>query len=120
MTATRAFSERLRGPGEAGEVAAGPQPGDGELDLAGAGLPETLTVAVAVGRALRALLMQIGADPGRDLDLHELAHEPGEALAQNVGVFIAHELAHKLVEAQTRLGHRGAPLVVSLERFRRL
>ena len=56
-------------------------------------------------------LVQAGADLLRDLGLHELAHEPGKRLAQNVGVLITHELAHKLVERQTRLGHRGAPLV---------
>jgi len=33
---------------------------------------------------------------------------------------VAHELAYEFVERQTRLGHRGAPLVVSLQRFRRL
>jgi hypothetical protein len=73
-----------------------------------------------MGGALGAALVWGGADPGCDLGLHELAHKPGEALAQQVGVVIAHELAHKLVETQTRLGHRGSPLVVSLERFRRL
>ena len=105
---------------EAGEVAAGAQPRDGELDLAGAGLPAALAVAVAVRRALRRLLMAAGADLLGDLGLHELAHEPGERLAQNVGVLIAHELAYELVQRHALLGHRGAPLVVSLQRFRRL
>ena len=104
---------------EAGEVAARAQPRDGELDLAGAGLPAALAVAVAVRGALRALLVQTGADLLRDLGLHQLACEPGERLAQHVGVLIAHELAHKLVERHALLGHRGAPLVVSLQRMRR-
>jgi len=64
--------------------------------------------------------VQAGADLLRDLGLHQLADEPGEALAQHVGVLIAHELAHKLVQRHARLGHRGAPLVVSLQRMRRL
>jgi len=99
---------------EAGEVGAAPQARDLQGDLAGPRLPGALAVAVPVRHALGALLMQVGADLPGDLGLHELAHEPGERLSENVGVLIAHELAYELVQTHARLGHRGAPLVVSL------
>jgi hypothetical protein len=103
-----------------GEVAAGPQPRDGELDFADPRLPGALTVAVPVCHSLGAALVQAGADLPGDLGLHRLADEPGERLTPNVGVLVAHELAPELVEVQALLRHRGAPLVAFLLRFRRL
>ena len=54
-----------------------------------------------------------------DLGQDELTHEPGKALAQHVGVFIAHELAQQLLKTHARLGRRGSSLVLSMQRFRR-
>jgi hypothetical protein len=96
---------------EAREVAAAAQPRDRQLEVADARLPETFAVAVAAREALRALLVQGGARLTGDLALHELAYEPGETLAQNVGMLVGKEFAQELFRAQTRLGHRGAPLV---------
>src|SRR5690606_29270437 len=79
--------------------------------LTDARLPEALAVAVPVRGALGGLLVQAGADLRGDLGLHELADEPGERLAQDVGMVIAHELAYELVQTHAHLGHRGAPLV---------
>ena len=57
--------ERLLGPlarlEERGEVAAAPELGDGELELAGAGVPAPRTVAVAVGGPVLGALPELGA-----------------------------------------------------------
>jgi hypothetical protein len=74
---------------------------------------------VAVRHPLAALLVNVGADLRPDLSSAS-SREPGERLSKDGGVPGTHELAYEFLERQTRLGHRGAPLVVSRQQFRRL
>ena len=58
---------------------------------------ETVAVAVAVGEPSRILLVAVGADLPGDLGLHELANEPVECLAKDIGMLSAQELAEELI-----------------------
>src|SRR5215211_5269868 len=92
--------QRLLGPPaglqERGEVAARAQLGDGQLELANAGVPGPGPVAVALGGApVRRTLAELGADQGGDLGVHQLGDQPRDALAQHIGVLAGQQLVHQ-------------------------
>jgi len=94
------------------EVAAGPQPWDGQLDGADPGVPVAGAVAVAVGNPVGAAFAVVGAGKGAGLGFHQLVGHPGNALAQHVGVLVGHELVSKLGSGHPwPLGHRGVSFV---------
>ena len=70
------------------EVAALAQLGDGQLDRADPRVPVARPVAVAVGGPLQAALVELGADLGADVGLHQLACHPGHAFQQHVGMLV--------------------------------
>jgi len=95
---------------EAREIAALPQLGDLQLDLPRTRVPAPRPIAIAMRGTVRAALTQRRADQLADLDLHELAHQPPQRLANKVRALIA---AQQLDDLSGRhplpLGHRGAP-----------
>jgi hypothetical protein len=99
---------------EAGEVAALPQLGDGQLDRAHPGVPGPLPIAVTARHPVAATLAVAGASPLGDLGLHQLLGQPAHGLAQHIGVLIGQHLADQLAHAHpAHVGHRGAPPVGS-------
>ncbi|GGC94851.1 hypothetical protein GCM10010994_60710 [Chelatococcus reniformis] len=79
------FSRDLRDPTwreEAREVGALAQPGDAPLDRADAGVPVSLAIAVALRKALRALLAEAGPGQAADLQLHQPLGGKADHLAQ--------------------------------------
>ena len=90
------------------EVAALAQPRDLKLDGADPGVPVPGPVAVAVGHPLRGALAVLGADLGRDLDLHQRLGERAHALAQEVDIG-AVGLAQQLVQLHLGHDHRAPP-----------
>ena len=54
----------------------------------------------------------LGADQLADLHLHQLLHDPAQALAQKVDPVFLKQVADDLLNSHPlRLGHRGAPFV---------
>jgi hypothetical protein len=88
---------------EAGEVAAPAQLGDAQFDRPGAGLPIPLAVAVALDKALRALLAVAGTRYGFDFQLHQPLGCKSDHLAQQIGVG---GLLQKGAEVHHLVGHR--------------
>jgi hypothetical protein len=92
---------------EAREVAALPQPWDGQLDRPHPGVPGPLPVAVAARHPVAAALAVAGASLLGDLGLHQLLRQPNHGLAQHVGVLIGQHLADQLAHAHpAHVGHR--------------
>ena len=84
---------------EAGEVAAAPDLGDRELDLACPRRPRPRPVAVSVREALLGRSLAAGgADELRHLRLHQLLADPDERLAQVVDTLPFKEVADDLVD----------------------
>ncbi len=98
---------------EARKVAAAPQLRDGELELAGTGVPRPRTVAVAMREPLLGYSLAAGGtDELRHLRLHQLLADPGQRFAQEVEPLPLEQVADDLISRHPlRLGHRGAPFV---------
>lgn len=81
---------------EAGEVGAGPELGDLQVERAEPGVQRTVTVAVAPGRALAGSLVPAGADNAVDIGLHDqLQHALSDA-AQEIAVSgLRHQLGKR-------------------------
>jgi hypothetical protein len=112
--------QRLLGPParlqERREVAAGPQPGNAQLQLPDPGVPGSWPVAVTLGHPVRGALAELGTDLGRNLGLHQLRDHPRHALAQHVGVLAGQQLVGNLRSGHPgAFGHRGAPFVDLVE-----
>ena len=58
-----------------------------QFHRAGAGVPATLTVAFALGQALRALLTLGSAGEGTDLQFYQPLGRKADHLAQQIGIF---------------------------------
>src|SRR5205814_9851791 len=73
-------------------------------------------IAISVRQPLLAALPVLGADQLADLHLHQLLHDPAQALAQKVDAVFLKQVANDLLSSHPlRLGHRGdSPLVNSL------
>jgi hypothetical protein len=64
-------------------------------------------------RAIRRALATLSADQLRDLDLHQLRHQPPQRLAQHIGVLVDQHLPDDLLDRHpVRSGHRRCLLVV--------
>jgi hypothetical protein len=98
---------------EGREVAAGAQPGDGQLQLPDPGVPAARSVAVALGlAAVRDAFAQLGAGQRAHLGLHQLGDQPGHTVAQHISVLIRHQLVDQLSSGHpVALGHRGVSFV---------
>jgi hypothetical protein len=94
------------------EVAALPELGDLQLDLARARVPAPRTVAVAMRRAVLGPLAALGTDQLGDLDLHQLPSHRPDRLADHVAMLIAQHLLDDLLDRHPVLtGHRRPPFV---------
>src|SRR5205814_2262100 len=73
-------------------------------------------IAISVRQPLLAALPVLGADQLADLHLHQLLHDPAQALTQKVDAVFLKQVANDLLSSHPlRLGHRGdSPLVNSL------
>jgi hypothetical protein len=96
------------------EVRAAAELRDRQLELARPRRPTPRAVAVAVRQPLRCALAPLGADQLRHLCLHQLLHDPGKRLAQEIQTLALEQVADDLLGRHPhRLGHRGdSPLVV--------
>jgi hypothetical protein len=96
------------------QVAAAAELRDRQLELALPRLPLPRPIAVAVRQPLPRPLAALGTDQLRRLRLHQLLHDPGERLAQEIQALALKQLADDLVGRHPlRIGHRGdSPLVV--------
>jgi hypothetical protein len=102
---------RARGLQKRRKVAARSQPGQLQVDRAGARVPRAIAVAVAAVGALRAL--DVVAGPAQLLDIH--VHQPRgdklDHLPQNVDI---RPFLGQFRQCHSCLGHRGAPRRLSL------
>jgi hypothetical protein len=99
------------------EVAAPTDLRDRKLDLARPRRPRPSPITVAMRQPLiRRPLTTRGTDELRHLCLHQLLHNPGQRLAQEIEPLLLHQVADDLLSRHPlRLGHRGdSPLVDSL------
>ncbi len=87
---------------EAWEVAALAQPGDAQLDGAGAGLPVPVTVAVALHQPLGALLAVRRAGQPAHLQLHQPLGGEADHLTQEIGV---RRLLQQRAQVHALVGH---------------
>lgn len=94
---------------QAGEVAAFAQLGDAQLDRAGAGLPVTVAIAVALGEPPGVLLAEGRAGQSADFQLHQPLGGEADHLAQNVGVG---GLLHERAKVHHLVGHRSSSVCV--------
>ena len=90
---------------EAREVGALPQPGDAQLDRAGARLPVALAIAVALRQTLRALLPEGRAGQPADLQLHQALGGKADHLAQQIRI---RALLQQPAQGHHLVGHRGS------------
>jgi hypothetical protein len=105
----------LRGCRKLGKFGALAQLRDGELELAGAGVPAPGAVAVSVGGAILGALSTLGSDQLGDLGLHQLLGHPPQRLAHRVDAVAFHEPANDFLGRHPLLlGHRGALLSSNL------
>jgi len=93
-----------RGLQEAWEVGALAQLRDAQLDGAGARLPTALTIAVALGETLRALLPVGRPGQALDFELHQPLSRKADHLAQKIGIRC---LLHERAQVHHLVGHRG-------------
>ncbi len=99
---------------EARKVAALPQLGDLQIDLARARVPAPRPIAVAVrGPVIGPALAELGPDQLRDLGLHDLRRDRLNRLADHVRVLIAQHLPDDLLDRHPVCsGHRRCLLLV--------
>jgi hypothetical protein len=101
--------ERLLGPAagleQRGEVGAGSDLGDLELDRSDPGVPHPGAIAVAVGGAGLGALVGSSADLGADLDVHDHLGERLDAFPQDVGVVFLEKLADERRYVHAVPGH---------------
>jgi hypothetical protein len=99
---------------EARKVAALPQLGDLQVNLAGPRVPAPRAIPVAVRRSiLRAALAELGTDQLGDLGLHDLPRDRRHRLANHVRVLIAQHLPDDLLDRHPLCsGHRRCLLLV--------
>jgi hypothetical protein len=88
---------------EAGKARALPELRNAQLDRAGARLPIALTVAIALGQTLGALLAQSGTSQAADLPFHQALRGKADHLAQQVGI---RGLLQQTLQAHHLVGHR--------------
>ena len=85
------------------EVAALAQLWDAQLDRPSAGLPDPVTVAIAVIDAVRAALAVRGTGQAFDFELHQALRGKTHHLAQQIGI---RALLQQRAKAHHRVGHR--------------
>ena len=95
-----------------GEVGAGGDLGDLQLDRARARVPAPGAVAVAVGGALGAPLVGRGTDLAGDLGLHHRLGEHPDAFTQQIHVVFLEQLADERRDVHPGGGHRPSSLTV--------
>jgi hypothetical protein len=88
---------------ESGEIAAGAQLGNAQLDAAGPRLPGPVAIAVALGPAVNALFAIRRAGKRPDLQLHQPLGGNGHHLAQDSGIG---GLLSQALQAHHLVGHR--------------
>src|SRR6202008_3652281 len=88
---------------EAREVGAFAQLGDTQLDRTGAGLPDPVAVAVALGQTLGALLAVSRSGLAFDLQLHQPLGGKADHLTQQIGI---RGLLHERAQVHHLVGHR--------------
>jgi len=83
------------------------------LAIQNPGVPAALAVAVALGlAAIRSALAQLGAGQRSHLRVHEFLNQPGDTVAQHIGVLAGHELVDQVSSGHpVALGHRGVSFV---------
>src|SRR5581483_3465058 len=87
---------------------------DQQLDLPHPRLPAARPAAVAIRRPLRRYLAMRGANLGRDLRLHQLAHDQRHRLAHEIPVLTREHVGNDISNRHPlRHGHRGTPLIDS-------
>lgn len=94
---------------EARKIRALAQFGDAQLDRAGAGLPVTVAIAVALGEPPGVLLAEGRAGQNADFQLHQPLGGEADHLAQNVGVG---GLLHERAKVHHLVGHRSSSVCV--------
>jgi hypothetical protein len=109
---TRTTSLAAKRPGNTGRPF-GHRCGGCQLKLADPGVPAARAVAIALClAAVGGALTEPGAGELAEFGFHQLGDQPGHAVAQHIGVLVAHELVDQVGSGHpVALGHRGVSFV---------